>query len=129
MNKTTTTGKRTLKGDVWHDDNGPISGPPDQWDPPMSDAEIDEAARADCDNPPLSAAELSRFRRVSRAKFIRHKLGLSQEDFAERFRIPLATLRDWERHQTEPDQAADAYLQVIECAPETVEWALKPKAA
>jgi putative transcriptional regulator len=129
MNKTTTTGKRILRGDAWHDDNGLIPGTPDQWACPMTDAEIDEAARADPDNPPLTAAQLSRMRRVSRAKFIRQKLGLSQEDFAARFHIPLGTLRDWERHRTEPDQAAEAYLQVIERAPETVEWALNPKAA
>ena len=39
---------------------------------------------------------------------------LSQAEFAERFHIPVGTLRDWERHRTEPDQAAQAYLKVIE---------------
>ena len=93
--------------------------------PPMSEAEIMANALSDPDNPPLSAAELSRMRRVARAKFIRQKLGLSQEDFAQRFRIPLGTLRDWEQHRCEPDQAAQAYLQVIERAPDTVQWALE----
>jgi putative transcriptional regulator len=129
MSKTNTTGKRILRDDVWHDDNGPIDGYPDQWDPPMSDAEITEAALSDPDNQPLSPEQLSGMRRVARAKFIRQKLGLSQEDFAARFRIPLSTLREWERHRSEPDHAAQAYLQVIEHASETVEWALKPKAA
>jgi putative transcriptional regulator len=129
MSKTTTIGKRILRDGVWHDDHGPIDGYPDQWDPPMSDAEITEAALSDPDNQPLSAERLSGMRRVARAKFIRQKLGLSQEEFAARFLIPIGTLRDWELHRVEPDQAAQAYLQVIERAPDTVEWALKPKAA
>ena len=53
-------------------------------------------------------------RRVSRVKHLRCKLGLSQAEFAERFRIPLGTLRDWNQHRTEPDQAALSYLKVIE---------------
>jgi putative transcriptional regulator len=129
MSKTTTTGKRMLKDDVWHDDNGPIAGYPDAWDPPMSDAEITEAALSDPDNQPLTPKRLSSMRRVARAKFIRQKLGLSQEDFAARFHIPLSMLRDWELHRSEPDDATKAYLRVIERAPETVEWALKAKAA
>jgi putative transcriptional regulator len=129
MSKTITTGKRRLKDDVWHDDNGPIAGYPDEWEPPMTDAEITEAARSDPDNPPLTPERLSGMRRVARAKFIRQKLGLSQEDFALRFRIPLNTLRDWEQHKYEPDLAAQAYLQVIERAPDTVQWALETKAA
>jgi putative transcriptional regulator len=131
MNKTITTGKRSLKGDVWHDDNGPIAGYPDQWDLPMTDAEINEAALSDPDNQPRTPDQLAGTRRfrVARAKYIRQKLGLSQEDFAARFRIPLGTLRDWEQHRTEPDQAAQAYLQVIEHAPDTVQQALQRQAA
>ncbi len=34
-------------------------------------------------------------------------------EFAERFRIPIGTLRDWEQRRSEPDQAAQAYLKVI----------------
>jgi putative transcriptional regulator len=129
MSKTITTGKRILRDDVWHDDNGPIVGYPDQWDPPMSDAEITAAALSDPDNQPLSSERLSSMRRVARVKFIRQKLGLSQEDFAVRFQIPLAILRDWEQHRREPDPAAQAYLQVIERAPDTVLWALQTEAA
>jgi putative transcriptional regulator len=129
MSKTITTGKRSLKDDVWHDDNGAIAGYPDQWDPPMTDAEITAAAQSDPDNPPLTTERLADMRRVARAKFIRQKLGLSQEDFAHRFQIPLNTLRDWEQHKYEPDLAAQAYLKVIERAPDTVQWALETKAA
>jgi transcriptional regulator with XRE-family HTH domain len=40
-------------------------------------------------------------------------LGLTQQEFADRYRIPIGTLRDWEQGRTEPDQAARAYLNVI----------------
>ena len=60
MNKHATTGMRALKGDVWHDDNGPIPGTPADWQPPMTDAEIIAAAESDPDNPPLTAAQLER---------------------------------------------------------------------
>ncbi len=59
-------------------------------------------------------------RRVSFAKHIRFQLGLSQADFAAAFRIPLGTLRDWEQHRREPDQAARSYLEVIACEPDVV---------
>jgi putative transcriptional regulator len=40
-------------------------------------------------------------------------LGLTQEEFANRFLIPLGTLRDWEQGRSEPDQPAKAYLRAI----------------
>ena len=64
-------------------------------------------------------------RRVAFAKRIRWQLGLSQTEFAELFRIPAGTLRDWEQHRREPDQAAQSYLQVIARNPEAVIDALK----
>ena len=58
-------------------------------------------------------------KRTPQAKIIRRALGLSQEDFAARYHIPLGTLRDWEQGRVEPDQAARAYLTVIAREPET----------
>ncbi len=124
MRKIATTGRRVLKGNVWHDDNGEIPGSPADWSPPMTVEEKHAAAMSDPDNPPLTPEQLARFKRVPAAKRIRHKLGMSQEAFADRFHIPLGTLRDWEQHRAEPDQAARAYLQVIEREPAAVERAL-----
>jgi putative transcriptional regulator len=90
----------------------------------MTDEEIEAAARSDPDNPPLTPAQLKRMRRISPAKHLRWKLGLSQAEFAKRFRIPLGTLRDWEQHRSEPDQAAQAYLKVIAADAGFVERAL-----
>ena len=47
---------------------------------------------------------------VPRVKIIRRALHLTQEEFAERYRIPLGTLRDWERGRAEPDQPRFGYL-------------------
>ena len=73
-----------------------------------------KAALADPDARPLTKRQLAKMRHVSPAKRLRWKLGLSQAEFAERFHIPVGTLRDWEQHRTEPDQAALSYLKVIE---------------
>ena len=44
-------------------------------------------------------------RRRPRAYIVRRALHMTQEEFAEAYRIPIGTLRDWEQGRTEPDQA------------------------
>ena len=65
--------------------------------------------------------------RTPQVRLIRRALGLSQEEFAARFRIPLGTLRDWEQGRKEPDGAARAYLTVIGRNPTAVSEALRAK--
>jgi putative transcriptional regulator len=91
----------------------------------MSDAEVEALARSDPDNPPLTPEREARLRRVPQVKVMRRAMGLTQEDFSTRFRIPLGTLRDWEQGKSEPDQAARAYLTVIARDPEAVTRALR----
>jgi putative transcriptional regulator len=79
----------------------------------MSEAERHAAALSDPDAQPLTPEDFKRMKRTPQAKIIRRALGLSQEDFAARYHIPLGTLRDWEQGRVEPDQAARAYLMVI----------------
>ncbi len=78
----------------------------------------------DPDNRPLSAAQLGTMKRVVPVKRIRWQLGLSQEDFAQRFEIPVGTIRDWEQGRSRPDRAAAAYLKVISSDPASVGRAL-----
>jgi putative transcriptional regulator len=103
--------------------------PPDRtdWDAlrAMSDAEVEALAQSDPDNPPLTPEREARLRRVPQVKVMRRAMGLTQEDFSTRFRIPLGTLRDWEQGKSEPDQAARAYLTVIARDPEAVTRALR----
>ena len=91
----------------------------------MTEAERHAAALSDAEAHPLSETDLRRMKRTPQAKIIRRALGLSQEEFAARYHIPLGTLRDWEQGRAEPDQAARAYLKVIARAPDTVRDALK----
>ena len=92
----------------------------------MTTKQCQRAAAADPDALPLTAADFKRMKRTPRAKIIRRALGLTQQEFASRFRIPLGTLRDWEQGAAEPDQAARAYLTVIARNPKAVADALLP---
>jgi putative transcriptional regulator len=93
----------------------------------MTAAQKHAAALSDPDNQPLTDEDMSRMKRVPRAKIIRRALGLTQEAFAARYRIPIGTLRDWEQGRAEPDEAARAYLQVIAREPEMVRKALQSR--
>lgn len=90
----------------------------------MTDEEAEANALADPDNPPLSQEQLRAAPRMPRVKVIRRALGLTQEEFARRYCIPLGTLRDWEQGRSEPDQPAKAYLKVIATEPERTAAAL-----
>ena len=92
----------------------------------MSDAERHAAALSDPDAQPLTPEDLKRMKRTPRAKIVRRALGLSQEEFAARFHIPIGTLRDWEQGRKDPDAAARAYLVVIGKNPRAVAKALEP---
>ncbi len=92
---------------------------------PMTDEEIEEAAHRDPDARPMTDEEFARAKRVPRTKTLRRALGLSQEEFAARYRIPLGTLLDWEQGRSEPDPPARAYLAVIAYDPDGVKRALE----
>jgi putative transcriptional regulator len=91
----------------------------------MTDEQVHAAALADSDARPLTEERLSRMRLVPRTKTMRRALGLTQEEFAARFMIPLGTLRDWEQGRSEPDQPARAYLRAIAGDPAAIERALR----
>ena len=89
-----------------------------------SEAEVHAAAMSDPDAQPLTPDDFKRMKRIPHAKIIRRALGLTQEEFAARFHIPLGTLRDWEQGAAEPDTCARAYLTVIASNPQAVTEAL-----
>lgn len=94
---------------------------------PMTDEEVHAAAMRDPDAWPMTDEEFRRARKAPRAKTLRRALGLTQEEFAARYHIPIGTLRDWEQGRSEPDQPARAYLHVIARDPEGVRRALEAK--
>lgn len=92
---------------------------------PMDDTAVRAAAKSDPDNPPLTSKRMSSMRRAPQVKVLRRALGLTQEEFAARYQIPLGTLRDWEQGRARPDQPTRAYLKVIARDPEAVMQALR----
>jgi DNA-binding transcriptional regulator YiaG len=53
-------------------------------------------------------------------KALRMRLGVSQEAFAGRYGIDVATLRNWEQGRTTPDGPAAVLLQLIDRDPDKV---------
>ena len=125
MSKTASSHKTSKTSDGGKDKYGMT---PAMWARLRSktNAEVEAAARTDPDNPPLTKAEAAQMRRVSLAKRARWKAGLSQEEFARQFGFPLGTLRDWEQHRTEPNQAMTNYLKIILDDPEAAAKTLAP---
>lgn len=128
MSKTTTIARMRRDGTVVQVLPDGTERPfPDTPMRPMTEEEIHAAALKDPDARPFTAEELAKVRRVPRAKTLRRALGLTQEEFAGRYHIPIGTLRDWEQGRSEPDQPARAYLTVIARDPEGVRRALEAK--
>src|ERR1700722_7414644 len=90
----------------------------------MTEEQRHSAAMRDPDAKPLTPDDFKRMKRTPRVKIIRRALGLTQEQFATHFHIPLGTLRDWEQGVAQPDQSARAYLTVIARDPDAVRKAL-----
>ena len=61
---------------------------------------------------------------VPDVRAIRRKLRMSQQEFARVYRIPLATLKNWEQGRRQPDAPAAAYLEVIAKRPREAREAL-----
>ena len=126
MNKTTTSAKILSNGTVVEIlDDGSEKPFPNTPMRTMTDEQIHAAALSDPDAQPTTLEQLQAARKVPRVKTLRRSLGITQEDFATRYHIPLGTLRDWEQGRAEPDQPARAYLKAIAGDPAAVFRALE----
>jgi putative transcriptional regulator len=99
-----------------------------------TEREIARQIASDPDVPEMTAADLRRAHRVydppvPDVKAIRHKLGLSQAEFAQQFGFSVRTLQQWEQGRAVPDRPARILLRVIETAPQVVERVLAASAA
>lgn len=56
---------------------------------------------------------------------IRHRLGLSQRDFADRYGFGMRAVQDWEQNRRVPERSARILLKVIEQNPQAVEEVLE----
>ena len=50
-------------------------------------------------------------------KAIRAKTKLSQAKFADKLRVPVGTVRDWEQHRRSPDAPARTLLGMVDADP------------
>ena len=55
---------------------------------------------------------------------IRDRLGLTQEEFAARFALPIGSLRNWEQAKRVPHGPARVLLTIIDRIPDEVQGAL-----
>lgn len=67
-----------------------------------------------------SSQALDRGQRARVIRQTRTMLGLSQAEFATRFRVPVGTLRDWEQARATAPDFAVAYVRVIGQHPDMV---------
>ena len=74
----------------------------------------------DVEDRAVSDAGLERALMGRRIRKLRNSLGLSQAEFAERYSIPLANIRQYEIGRTLPPVAVRAYLRIIEAEPQHV---------
>jgi putative transcriptional regulator len=121
---------------IEHEPGTPYRATDTDWDRvnAMTDEEVMAAALSDPDAQPIpngTDEELEKIglHRVVNTYVLRKRLGVTQEEFAERYKIPVGTLRDWEQRRKMPDAPARAYLKVIEANPEMVAKSLNPQAA
>src|SRR5688572_25466080 len=91
----------------------------------VSNAEVEARALADPDNPPLSKVQLKRMALAREVRLVREKTGLSQPQFAARFHIGLARLRDFEQARSEPDFVVRVFLRMIQEDPGRAERLVK----
>ncbi|MEA2575504.1 MAG: putative transcriptional regulator [Chloroflexia bacterium] len=56
---------------------------------------------------------------------IRHRLGLSQRDFADRYGFSVRAVQEWEQNRRVPERSARILLKVIEKSPGVVEDVLE----
>ena len=79
---------------------------------------------SDSEDRDVSVAGLKRAHMGRRFRILRHRLGLTQQQFANSYGIPLHSLRQYEMARYMPPPATRAYLKVIEAEPEVARRAV-----
>ncbi|GAB0117344.1 helix-turn-helix domain-containing protein [Acidisoma sp. 7E03] len=79
---------------------------------------------SDPEDRPVAAEGMERGQRARLIRTTRTRLSLTQAEFAERFKVPVGTLRDWEQARSMPPDFAMAYIRVIGLHPDVVAQAV-----
>ncbi len=87
----------------------------------LTEAQVQVEADSDADNPALGDAELGRMQVAREVRRIRERTGLSQPQFAARYRIGLGRLRDFEQARSEPDLLVRVFYRLIDEDPSRAE--------
>lgn len=82
------------------------------------------ADSADTEDRDVSIEGMERGQRARLIRKTRTDLGLSQTEFANRFHVPVGTLRDWEQARATAPDFAVAYVRVIGRHPDIVAQAI-----
>lgn len=91
----------------------------------MTDDQVEASALGDPDAQPMTDEQLATARRTApNVSALRSRLGMTQEQFAKTYHLPVGTVRDWEQGRSRPDAPAVALLTVIEREPEAARRAL-----
>src|SRR6266566_4347212 len=80
----------------------------------FTDADIERMIDEDPDLAPRNETLV----RLLEARDVRRKLGLSQQKFAQKLGVPVATVRQWERDETPVDPLLQALLRILDRIPE-----------
>ena len=130
MRRTVTFARINRDGTLMHvASDGSEEAPPAEPTAPLMPEQVKEAVPQGPDGQPLSAEDAEPLHLTPpHVASLRRALFLTQTEFAARYHIPLATLRDWEREHSQPDQPMCAYFAVIARHPELVRRALQRRA-
>jgi len=79
-----------------------------------------DADPRDPEDRPVTQEGLDRAPAARRVRMVRRSLGLSQKAFAQRFHVPVGTLRDWEQARVMPSAYALAYIKLFAAHPKLV---------
>jgi putative transcriptional regulator len=80
----------------------------------LTDADIERMIDEDPDLAPRTET----LQPLLEARGIRRKLGLSQQKFAAKLGVPVATVRAWERDETPAEPVLQALLRILDRIPE-----------
>jgi putative transcriptional regulator len=109
---------------VFHEPGDPFPETDTDWERvnAKTEEEIHAAALSDPDAQPLPGpnGDWTGLIKLVNVKKLRERLGLTQEEFAKTYWIPIGTLRDWEQRRKNADRTAQAYLKVIDKDPQAV---------
>ena len=79
----------------------------------FTDADIERKIDEDPDLAPRTETLVP----ALRARNVRKKLGMSQQEFARKLGLPLKTVKDWERDFTPRDPVVQALLRILDRFP------------